>query len=37
MTDTKYVVHPDVTTIASIIELPKDSFYDGIPDGGYGW
>ncbi|KAI9478842.1 MAG: major facilitator superfamily domain-containing protein [Benjaminiella poitrasii] len=24
-------------TIASIIELPKDPFYDTIPDGGYGW
>ncbi|KAI7901826.1 major facilitator superfamily domain-containing protein [Cokeromyces recurvatus] len=24
-------------TIASIVEMPKDSFYDTIPDGGYGW
>jgi hypothetical protein len=24
-------------TIASIIELPEDAFYKGIPDGGYGW
>ncbi|KAI9475743.1 MAG: major facilitator superfamily domain-containing protein [Benjaminiella poitrasii] len=33
------IIEPQDTnvTIASIIELPKDPFYDTIPDGGYGW
>ncbi|RCH95789.1 hypothetical protein CU098_009080 [Rhizopus stolonifer] len=32
-------VEPQATnaTIASIVQLPDDAFYNGIPDGGYGW
>ncbi|KAK4515542.1 uncharacterized protein ATC70_010492 [Mucor velutinosus] len=29
--------HKTNVTMASIIELPEDAFYKGIPDGGYGW